>query len=125
MKKLLSLFALVGLLVAFTSTAEAQQGIKNATNCTMLVKFAYGNPFTCTSNGTQSYTLAPMSSIWPLPIPAADQIIVAKGADVGFTCPIWYIGLPCSGYPLGVGIVCPTCTDYKAELIPYGIYLHH
>ncbi|MGD1844746.1 MAG: hypothetical protein ACFB10_05070 [Salibacteraceae bacterium] len=125
MKNMLLLAVLVGLFAVVSTNVQAQQGIKNATNCAMLVKFAHGNPFTCTTTGTQTYTLAPMSSIFPLPIPAGEQIVVAKGADVGFTCPIWYIGFPCSGYSFGQGIVCPTCNDYKAELIPYGIYLHY
>lgn len=125
MKKVLFVASLLCAMVVFAaSTAVAQQGIKNATSCSMTVKLAYGNPFTCTSSGTLVYTLAPMSSIYPLPFAAPDQIIAAKGADAGFTCPVWYIGLACSSYPLGQGVVCPTCGDYKVKLIPYGIYLY-
>ncbi|MGD1844744.1 MAG: hypothetical protein ACFB10_05060 [Salibacteraceae bacterium] len=125
MKKVLlvaSMFCAMFCLLA-TST-QAQQGIKNSTACTQVVKLAYGNPFTCTATGTLVYTLAPNTSIWPLPFFAPEEIIAAKGGDAGFTCGIWYIGQPCSGYPLGVGVPCPTCGDYKVVLEPNGIVIY-
>lgn len=125
MKKLMCLFALAGLLFAIAPTAQAQQGIKNATGCTQLVKLAYGNPFTCTSTGSLTYTLPPMSSIWPLPIPLGQEIVAAKGAEASFACGPWYIGLPCSGYPMGVLVPCNVCGDYKVVLDQNdGIYLY-
>ncbi|MGD1844745.1 MAG: hypothetical protein ACFB10_05065 [Salibacteraceae bacterium] len=124
MKKLLCLFAMAAFMFAFASSVQAQQGIKNATGCTQLVKFAYGNPFTCTATGDLTYTLAPFTSIWPLPIPLGQEIIAAKGAEISFACGPWYIGLPCSGYPPGVLVPCGVCGDYKVVLEPDGIILY-
>lgn len=112
-----------------SATLVAQDIVRNSTNCTFRVRVAYGpSSFSCAPAGFADAIVPPNTQV-NVGIPAGTQILYAKGAYVvglgGLTCP-FYIGLPCSPYPLAVGVNCTTpCGDYKARLYPgVGIRLY-
>ncbi len=130
MKKFINLTLLMTCLVMLTTTSIlAQDIVRNSTNCTFLVRVAYGpvGPG-CAATGFADATV-PANTQVNVGIPAGTEIKYAKGAYTllggGLACP-FYIGLPCSPYPLAVGVLCSTpCGDYKARLYPgLGIHLY-
>lgn len=117
MKKLFFLSALAGLFVLLGSnTMLAQQNVGNRTNCSVDMKFQYGDPVTCVVAGTMSITVPPLTAI-PLVLPAGTEIIRAKGKYSAPGCGAFYVGVPCSGYPSSDFVACGAlCGDYKARL---------
>lgn len=120
MKKFIQLFAIVGcLLMVSTSTITAQDLVRNITNCDVNVRVGYGPIGGCTLAGIVN-ALVPAGTTISLGFPAGNEIIQSKGAYTAAPSCAYYIGLPCTSYPLVDFVPCPSsaCNDYKARLYP-------
>ena len=118
MKKFLNLALLVGCIAFFSATTATAQNdyIKNVTACKILVKVGYGPIGSCSSTGYMQMISYPNTSV-PMGIPAGTEIIIAKGTYISppANCP-FYVGLPCTIYPLIDNVACgSSCGNYTAE----------
>ena len=112
------------------SSINAQEVIKNKTNCTFEVKVAYGNAGNVYDvAGFETITVAPLTQV-SANVPSGFEILYAKGrpAGTGISC-AFYIGNggPCTGYSGTAVVNCSTgCNDYTADLISgFGVSLYH
>lgn len=128
MKKFFQLAVLTSCFIfILAATVVAQDAVRNNTACTFRVKVGHGPIGSCTATSFIVMDVPPFTQV-NLGIPATDEIIIAKGAYLTggstLSCP-FYIGLPCTIYPLTDAVTCFTlCGNYTATLIPgFGIYL--
>ena len=110
-----------------SSTVQAQDKVRNSTNCDFRIRVAYGPIGGCTSTGIID-AIVPAGTSILLGIPPGNEIIEAKGAYAAIvpSC-AFYIGLPCTGSPLIDSVPCTLlCGDYKARLYPgTGIWIYN
>ena len=104
MKKLIRISLCLSIITVLTSTAVFSQQFENRTSCDMIMTGAWGTPG-CVFNGFFA-TLVPAFSSAPIPVPPGDQLLICKGHYVGSLSCLFYVGVPCSGYPMNEFVPC-------------------
>jgi|GEM_PF-2655317 len=118
MKNSIVLTAILGVFLLFgATTIQAQEGLKNATSCPIVVKWTYGTTGSCTVLGTGSMTVPAMTSI-PAVTPAGTSFIEVKGVDSGNLCPVFHIFNGICGAPTSMAVPCSPCGGYTATYFP-------
>lgn len=123
MKRIIQLTLTVTLLSFLTvSTTYAQNFLGNRTACDMEMSVVWGDNM-CNINGSFN-TIVPAFSVVPIPMPATDVIVAAKGYYLGTSC-LFYVGIPCTPYSMTDFVVCSQpCGDYKARLDSWGVVVY-
>ena len=112
-------------MVAVT-TASAQDFVRNATNCDLEVKVAYG---TVTGCGVAGFATMIVPAGTQMSFGVGVEILYAKGrptTSTGAGCAFYIAQGLCAPYPLSDTITTPSCCNgYTATLIPgFGIYIN-
>lgn len=114
MKKLLQLSLALGLILFLSFSTVNAQSFQNRTACPMEMAVAW-SVGACAPGGSFSTIVPPMTEIF-FPMPPGATVDAAKGVYVGSSC-VFYVGVPCSGYPLTTVVPCGVaCGTYNAGL---------
>ena len=125
MKALLSVAFLFALGMFITpNEVKAQQSVGNKTNCDMIFAYEYGVTGTCVVAGYNQVNV-PAGTAIPV-LPAGMEIIRAKGTYALGGCNAFYVGIPCSTYPMIDNVACGSaCGNFIGQYFPgWGVIAH-